>query len=303
MGPANVALLLFFALPAFAGGSLDEPAGLFEVETVEVIRSLAYDEIVVRFPSPVSSPFPANNRVWAHLVSPRRAGPLPAILLLPVMAAPNIFIERRFINRLVREGFAVFWLEMPYQFNRRPHPSQPSGQVFLARTPGRLALNFRQSILDARRALTWLSSQPSIDKNRIGLFGISLGALVGSVVYSIDPRPRHAVLLLGGADMPSLVSEGSMTRPFILSTGIQLDELRAAWRGLDPLEYAAGNVGKKALLINVESDSIIPKANALKLKEAFPQSRQVWLPLGHYSAILHLLWIPGYVAREFKAHL
>lgn len=294
---------LFLAAAAFAGGSLEEPAGSFPVETVEVIRSMTQDELVVRFPSPLTSPFSANNQVWAHLVLPRRSGPLPAVLLLPVMAAPNVWIERRFINRLTREGFAVLWLEMPYQFNRRPHSSQPSGQVFLARTPERLAANFRQSVLDARRALTWLSSLPMIDKDRIGLFGISLGALVGSVTYSVDSRPRYAVFLLGGAEMPSLVAQGSMTAPFVRRTGIRLEDLRRSMRGLDPLDYPVANADKKALLINVESDTIIPKANALKLKEAFPSSRQVWLPLGHYSAILHLLWIPSYVARDMGSHL
>ena len=174
----------------------------------------------------------------------------------------------------------------------------PSGQVFLARTPKRLAANFRQSVLDARRALGVLSDRPEVDRERLTLFGISLGALVGAAVYSVDPRPRFAVFLLGGADFPSLVRNGSLSGPFARKMGIKVPELKAAWVGLDPLEYRERNAGKPALLVNVRSDTVIPRANSLLLAAAFPAARQTWLPLGHYSAILHLAWMPRWVSKE-----
>ena len=259
--------------------------------------------LTVRFPSPLKSPFAANDTVWAHLALPRGPGPHPCILVLPVMAAPNIWIETRFINRFQQDGFAVLWLEMPYQFHRRPDPSQPSGQVFLARTPKRLAANFRQSVLDARRALAWLRRRPDIDSARIGIFGVSLGAIVGAAAYSVDSSPRYAVLLLGGADFPTLAAASTMTGPWLRRLGLSSAPLREAWRGIDPSDYSERNAGKPALLINVRGDTVIPAANALKLKEAFPDAKQVWLPLGHYSAIMHLLWLPGYVSRAFHGNL
>ena len=257
----------------------------------------------MRFPSPLRGPFEANNTVWARLSVPRRPGPVPCILVLPIMAAPNVWIEERFTRRFLSDGFAVLLLEMPYQFHRRPKPLVPSGRVFLARTAKHLALNFRQSVLDARRALDWLSSRPDIDSSRIGLFGVSLGAMVGASLYCVDDRPKYAVFLLAGADFPGLAASSSMSRGFVSRAGITEEALRAAWKGLDPLDYRKGNAGKNALLVNVRSDSVVPAANALKLKEAFPRSRQVWLPFGHYSALLHLLWIPRMISREFLANL
>ena len=295
----RAALLLLVAVSC-AAAPLDVPRGGFPVEVVEVSTRPWGTETLLRFPSPVRSPWPANDTVWAHLLVPRSAAghKAPALLVLPVMAAPNVWIETRFTERFVRDGLVVMWVEMPTQFHRRPHPSMPSGQVFLARTPRRLAANFRQSVLDARRALGVLAARPETDPDRIAVFGISLGALVGSVVYSIDPRPRFAVFLLGGADFPSLVRNGSLSGPFARKMGIDIPELKAAWGGLDPLEYKERNAGKPALLINVRSDTVIPRANALRLAEAFPAARQVWLPLGHYSAILHLVWMPRWVSKE-----
>lgn len=287
-----------------AAGPLDVPAGDFLVIAETATAEGPWTETVLRFPSPAKSPWPANDTVWAHLLVP--PGPparRPAVLILPVMAAPNVWIETRFAHRFVRDGFVVMWLEMPTQFHRRPLPSEPSGQVFLARTPARLAANFRQSVLDARRALGVLAARPEADPDRMALFGISLGAIVGSVVYSVDPRPRFAAFLLGGSDFPSLVLEGSLTGPFARKMGLTRDALAAAWAGLDPLERRRADAAKPALLVNALWDSVIPAANARKLAEAFPAARQVWVPGGHYTAILHLLWMPGWVSARLQEAL
>ena len=300
MGRGALPLLLIASTVAAA--PLDSPGGDFPVESVEVSDHPWGTETLLRFPSPVKSPWPANDTVWAHLLVPSSAAgrKLPAVLVLPVMAAPNVWIETRFMERFVRDGKTVMWIEMPTQFHRRPHPSMPSGQVFLARTPKRLAANFRQSVLDARRALGVLAARPEADPDKIALFGISLGALVGSVVYSVDARARFAVFLLGGADFPSLARDGSLTGPFVRKMRIRTEELKAAWVGLDPLDYLAANAGKPALLVNARSDAVIPRANALRLAEAFPAGRQVWLPLGHYTAIAHLVWLPGWLSKRIE---
>ncbi len=291
--------------PGPQSGPLDYPGGRYEVLIGPPASRGGYTEREVRFPSPIKSAFAANDTVWGHYLVPDEApaSGAPTILVLPVMAAPNVWIETRFIKRFLKDGFIVLWLEMPYQFHRRPHPSQPSGQVFLARTPKRLAANFRQSALDARRALEWLKGRPEVDAGRVGLFGISLGALVSASVYSVDSTPKFAAFMLGGADFSSLLAASSMTGPFVKKMGMSPELMAPAWAGLDPLEYKEKNRDKKAVLINASWDAVIPKANALKLKEAFPSSRHRWVPLGHYSAILHLFWIPRSVSREFQENL
>ncbi|MFI5344825.1 MAG: dienelactone hydrolase family protein [Elusimicrobiota bacterium] len=288
-----------------AAGSLELPKGDFKVEVVSVAAGPEWTETLLRFPSAAKSPWPANDVVWAHLVTPNSVSGArrPAVLVLPVMAAPNVWIETRFVERFARDGFVVMWLEMPTQFHRRPDPSEPSGQVFLARTPKHLALNFRQSVLDARRALDVLSARPETDPERIALFGISLGAIVASVTYSVDPRPRFAAFMLGGADFPSLLLASSLTGPFARKMGLKPDELKAAWAGLDPLEYRERNKDKPALLVNAGWDTVIPRENAEKLALAFPAARRVWVPFGHYTAILHMFWMPRWVSARLNEAL
>lgn len=298
------AALALLAVAAVAG-PLDLPKGDFKVEVAETIPRKDWTETVLRFPSAVKSPWPANDVVWAHLMIPRSpaGSKAPAILILPVMAAPNVWIETRFANRFARDGFVVMWLEMPTQFHRRPDPSEPSGQVFLARTTRQLAANFRQSVLDARRALDVLSARPEVAPDRVALFGISLGAIVASVTYAVDARPRFAVFLLGGAGFPSLLINSSLTGPFARKMGIGLKDLKAAWAGLDPSDHPERNAGKPALLVNAGWDTVIPRANAARLRAAFPAARQVWVPGGHYTAIVHLLWLPGWTSGVLKEAL
>ncbi len=295
-------LALASALAAHAG-PLDAPGGRFAIKVESVEERGGLVETVLSFPSPVKSPWPANDTVYAHLVARKGAAGSPAVLVLPVMAAPNVWIESRFTERFARDGFTVMWLEMPTQFRRRPHPSQPSGQVFLGRTTASLARNYRQSILDARRALDVLSARPEADPGRVAVFGISLGALVGSMVYSLDERPSFAVFLLGGADFPSLLLDSAMTGPFARKMGLTVDDVRRAWPGMDPGERAAANRDKPVLLVNASWDAVIPKANALRLKDAFPGARQVWVPGGHYSAIIHLAWLPRWASQRLQEGL
>lgn len=288
---------------AVRAGPLEPPSRPYAVKVESVEERGELVETVLSFPSPVKSPWAANDVVYAHLVARKGLQGAPAVLVLPVMAAPNVWIETRFTERFARDGFAVLWLEMPTQFRRRPDPSQPSGQVFLGRTTASLARNYRQSILDARRALDVLSARPEADPDRVAVFGISLGALVGSMVYSLDPRPRFAVFLLGGADFPSLLLSSSMTGPFARKMGLSIEEVRKAWPGLDPVERASVNKRKPALLVNASWDAVIPKANARKLQEAFPAARQIWVPGGHYSAIIHLAWLPRWTSQRLHEAL
>ncbi len=277
------------------------PAGAFETEIRLEARTYRYHLYEFRFPSPHKSPFPVNDTVWGHLYIPRRAkAKPPVVLVLPIMAAPNAWIEMRFVQEFLRRDLAVMWIEMPYQFHRSPHPTIPSGSVFLARSAVRLGKNFMQSRADARRAMDVLRSSDLVDGSRIGIFGISLGSLVGSAVYSVDDRPKGAVFLLGGADMADLVFRSNMTGEFIKKAGIKKADVKSAWMGLDPLEYRETNAGKTVILVNARSDRVIPAFNGEKLAEAFPDAMQRWVPGGHYTAILHLMWMPAYAAVEMK---
>ncbi|MEK7744334.1 MAG: hypothetical protein AAB578_08075, partial [Elusimicrobiota bacterium] len=68
-------------------------------------RTWNYDLYETSFPSAMRGLFRSNDTVWGHLYIPRgRAGegPPPCVLILPVMAAPNVWIEERFVHAFLR---------------------------------------------------------------------------------------------------------------------------------------------------------------------------------------------------------
>ena len=65
---------------------------------------------------------------------------------------------------------------------------------------------FRDSIIDAEQVLDWILSRPELDPSRIGILGISMGAMRGAVLAGIDPRVKASVLVLGGADLPDIIA-------------------------------------------------------------------------------------------------
>ena len=51
--------------------------------------------------------------------------------------------------------------------------------------------------LVARRGLTLLEAQPEIDRDRLGIFGISMGGTFTWMVAGVDPRVKAAVPIYG----------------------------------------------------------------------------------------------------------
>ena len=231
---------------------------------------------------------------------PRTAGEgkIPAVLVLPVTAAPNAWIEERFCIRLARDGFAAALLELPYQFHRAPRGTR-SGAVFLARRPEQLARNFLQGVLDAGLACRWLKSQPEIG-GPVGVLGISLGAFVGEVALGMESCFEAGAYLLGGGRVAELMFESALTREAAFSSGYRPEDLEKIWRDLEPLSYREVLQKKHVLLVNALWDRVVPRRNAEALHRGLPQAKKLWVPLGHYSSAAHLIWLPGYVSRYFR---
>jgi len=51
-----------------------------------------------------------------------------------------------------------------------------------------------------------METRPELDTYRIGVFGVSMGAIKGSLVGALDPRIRAQVLALGAGDLPHVLA-------------------------------------------------------------------------------------------------
>ena len=164
--------------------------------------------------------------------------------------------------------------------------------------------SFRPAVLDVRRAGDWLAARPEVDPDRIGLMGVSLGALIASLVAGVDPNFDRVSLLIGGGDLAAIAMNGSREvrslRERIDELGLTVDDLRELWRPIDPLTFASRLDPDAILMINAEEDEIIPRESTLKLQEAVGVENIHWFPGGHYDIVFQVLKLVGQSAEHLR---
>lgn len=255
------------------------------------------------FPSPVRGAVEENNTVWAKYWQPRGggAGRRPAALVLHWLGGSFDLLEV-ICGKLAEEGIAALMMYMPHYGPRRARDAGGRRRL-MTRDMDETLANVRQAVLDARRARDWLASRPEVEPSRVGIVGISLGAILGSLAAGVDDRFGRSVFLLGGGDLPAIILNGSREtaeqKRVLEQAGYTAERLRALWREIEPCAFAGRIRPEEVLLINAESDEVVPRECALKLWEAMGRPQMRWIKGGHYAILFQL----GAVVKDLVAHL
>ncbi len=146
---------------------------------------------------------------------------------------------------------------------------------------------FKKSIIQGRLLLDFAETQKeSIDSRKIACYGMSLGAIMSSLLLEVDPRVDSAIIIVGGGNFPEILRnsqqnivkgyrEARMKAEKISS----LDELEGKVRSIiqfDPLFFASRRSPRDVYMVIALEDTAVPTKNQLELYEAFrrPQSMQ-----------------------------
>jgi dienelactone hydrolase len=253
------------------------------------------------FPSDVQGEIPENNTVWAKYWHPKEpSGRRPAALLLHWLGGSYDTLELIGL-RLAENGIPALMMYMPHYGPRRAKGARK--EELLSPDLERSFANLRQAVLDVRRAGDWLASRPWVEPSRVGIVGISLGAIVGSIALGVDDRFGRSVLIIGGGDLAGIVFHGSKEtasqKKQLEEAGITPERFRELGREVEPLTFASRLRPEELLLINAESDEVIPRACTLKLHEAAGRPELRWFKGGHTAVVFQL----GPVLKDILAHL
>lgn len=218
---------------------------------------------------------------------PRAGGnrPRPGILVLPILNDLLHLASGTLGRYLASRGFAALELRSGPSFLDRvrvvPDGEGPTCQDVET-----------EMIRDGRRGLDWLSHQRGVDAGRLGIIGISHGAIIGPCVMGADARLRAGVFCMGGADEAMIVArshEASVRRfrrRIMRVHGLtHPEELLRLGRPEDsptePMRYAGRVDPHSVLLFKTRLDrAVVPEAQD-KLWEALGRPRRITLPLGH----------------------
>ena len=209
----------------------------------------------------------------------------PGVLLLPVLYDRFGLASGTLARYLAAQGFAALELRTGPSFLDRVRVTQDGDGP----TSEDVEI---EMIRDARRALDWLCDQPGVDESRLGIIGISHGAMIAPCVMAADSRLQAGVFCMGGAHEAMIVArswERSVRRfrqRIMRAHGFTDPEdlLRlpqALASRTEPMRYAQAVDPHSVLLFKTRLDrAVVPEAQD-KLWEALGRPRRITLPLGH----------------------
>ena len=145
------------------------------------------------------------------------------------------------------------------------------------------------------RVLDWIEHEPELDASRIGLFGVSLGAMDAVMLTALDGRVNSLVIAMAGGDLSYLLTN-THYRPVARSmddmaadlgttreaVGARLD---AAIK-LDPLAVAPYIDAERVFMILTRTDAIIPFEAQQRLRAELGSPEALYLLTGHRPSVV-----------------
>ena len=253
----------------------------FFCDFVQAPADLAFfNHVEFQFRSAIATPWEENNQVFGKLF---KAGPdwrqRPSVVLLHGWNGELGYrLQFPWLARwLTGAGINTAMLELPYHARRKP---RVAGAVtnFISHDLLRMTEATRQAIADARAVVAWLAAQGS---PAVGVWGISLGAWLGALVASCEPRVAYAVLMTPVVRMDLAIAELPFCAPVrqsLQGAPLKLDRLNPA--ALRPRAGAQG-----ILIVESAHDVFVPTHTVEELWEHWGRP-EIWrVPHGHISVL------------------
>src|SRR5262249_49743671 len=208
----------------------------------------------------------------------------PAVLVLPQWnadAGGHVGLCRL----LAWSGMSALRLSLPYHDARMP-PELHRADYIVSSNVARTVQVCRQAVLDARRAIAWLSARAT---NPIGIPGTSLGSALALRTTAHEPLIRAQALNHISPYFADVVWRGLSTQHVRqgLDGHIDLDLLRTLWRPISPQWYLERLRDRRTLLVYALYDLTFPVDLSEDLVNAFRELRVphevATLRCGHYS--------------------
>jgi dienelactone hydrolase len=215
-----------------------------------------------------SSPF--GYRRMAELIQPEGQAPLAAILYVhwyePEAPDSN---RSQFVaeaTEMAKRGAACLLIETMWS----------DLDFFLKRTQEDDPQNSVQQVVDIRRAVDFLRSQPNIDPERFAYVGHDFGGMYGVLAGSLDKHPTHYVIMAATPRFPDWYLyapklEGEAREAFIH----QMAEI-------DPITRV-GNLSSASILFQFATDDLhVPRERAEEFFAAAKEPKELrWYEAGH----------------------
>ena len=247
-------------------------------------RDFRLEGNLLRFTSPVHTPYPENNTVTGQWFPAKNSKK--AVVVLPHWNAPGTG-HNALARGIARLGISALRISLPYHDYRMP-PELERADYAVSSNVGRTLDAGRQAVIDTRCILDWFES---LGFERLGIVGTSLGSCYACLASAHDPRVSVNVFNHCSTHFADVVWTGLSTQHIrkSLEENTDLDSLRQAWSAISPVNYLDRFAARrqKSLFIYTSYDTtflpefsrdIVGRMGALQVDH-----KVVVLPCGHYT--------------------
>lgn len=204
----------------------------------------------------------------------------PVVMLLPIFNG-ELMIPRFFARYFAKQG----WGAVVVTRGRDPLDAltEPASTVV-------------GNLQNYHRVLDWIEHEPELDASRIGVFGVSLGAMDAIMLTALDHRVNSLVVAMAGGDLPYLLANTNYRRVVRsidemaseLGTSREaLGEKLGAAMKLDPLDVAPYIDAERVFMVLTRTDAIIPFKAQEQLRETMGSPESMYLLTGHRTSVFY----------------
>jgi dienelactone hydrolase len=219
----------------------------------------------------------------------------PVVMLLPIFNG-QLAIPRFFARYFANQG----WAAIVVTRGRDPLDALTAPSATM-----------RGNLKDYSRMLDWIERQPELDASRIGVFGVSLGAMDAVMLAALDTRVSALVIAMAGGDLAYVLANTNYRRVTRMidhlaeSQGTSREALHAkldAELELDPLALAPYVDAERVLMIMTRTDAIIPFEAQQRLRMTMGMPEALYLVTGHRTSVLFFPKLRNAAFEFFARH-
>jgi dienelactone hydrolase len=203
----------------------------------------------------------------------------PVVVLLPVFNG-QLTIPRFFARYFANQG----WAAVVVTRGRDPLDALTA--------PGNVV---QANLRSYSRVLDWVEQEPQVDATRIGVLGVSLGAMDAVMLTAFDQRVHSLVIAMAGGDLSYLLANTNYRPVARTIDGMAADlgtsrealgaELDAAIK-LDPLAVAPYIDAERVFMVLTRTDAIIPFEAQQQLRATMGSPEALYLLTGHRTSVV-----------------
>jgi hypothetical protein len=241
-----------------------------------------------------------SHTVWARHVKPPGSEGRPRLLYLHGFMQPETPIEELGLVATLawRLGVEILQVQPPYHGRRKPRFALLHGDRYWTADLVRSIESLRQSLLDARTALTWLLEQ---DARPVGVAGLSLGGTLAAALTCLEERFAYSIPMIAHMDLGATLADAPVLetmRRELRRFGWEPEEFgrfmdRIGWNGMLPLLPP-----ERILLLAAADDRFFRPELVRDLWRRWGEPRIEWYPTSHIGFVTRLPRASA-VMREF----